>query len=308
MNDIELSGVSKHFDDVLAVQGLSFQVRQGSIFGLLGPNGAGKTTAIRMIANIIAPDSGELTVLGERPSPNLHRRIGYVPEERGLFRGMRILEQIIFFAKLKGIEKAEARKRGMAWLERLGLANWTRALPGQLSKGMGQKIQFIIAVVHDPQLLILDEPFTGLDPISVAQLKEVILELRSKGKTILFSTHQMDQVEQLCEEICLLDRSLKVLGGSLHEVKSRFGRNTVVLDSGGVSDFLGNDLASEVTRYPNHFEIKLNVGVSAQEILRRAMVAGACVNRFEFLEPSLNQIFIDTVRNGNGTNNGHTAA
>lgn len=308
MSHVVLKNVSKKFDDVVAVQDLSFEVKPGSIFGLLGPNGAGKTTTMRMITNIQVPDSGELLISGKSPSSELQRSIGYLPEERGLYRGMTVRDQLIFFAKIKGLSRPHARYWTDKWLARFELAGWGNRTPGELSKGMQQKIQFIAAVVHDPELLILDEPFTGLDPVNVNVLKEVILNRKRRGKTIIFSTHQMEQVEQICDEICLIDHATKVLGGSLREVKQSYGANTVLLAYNGGDGFLTNDLGCEVKQYPNYAEIKLGKGADAQEVLRRAMAAGASVNRFELVEPSLHDIFIETVKGRNGTDNSRNAA
>jgi ABC-2 type transport system ATP-binding protein len=295
MNIIELKSVTKRFDEFIAVRDLSFEVRQGTIFGLLGPNGAGKTTSIRMIVNITAPDEGEVLVMGRRVSPELQQRIGYLPEERGLYKKMTVNDQLIFFAALKGLDSREAARRVDEWLARLDLSDWKGKKPPDLSKGMQQKVQFIVTAIHDPEVLILDEPFSGLDPVSVNTLKEVILDLKRQGKTIIFSTHQMEQVEQMCDDICLINHATKVLGGRLKEVKSRFGRNTVILDYEGPDSFLTGDLVKRHNQFPKYSEILLQDGADAQELLKRAMAAGARVNRFELVEPSLNEIFIESV-------------
>ena len=295
MRVVTLDRVTKRFDQFVAVRDLSFEVGQGTVFGLVGPNGAGKTTTIRMITNILGPDDGQIRVLEQRPSPALQERIGYLPEERGLYKRMKVGDQLLFFASLKGVAKWEARKRIGDWLARLELLEWRDKKASELSKGMQQKVQFIAAVLHEPELLILDEPFSGLDPVSVNLLKGVILDLKAKAKTIIFSTHQMEQVEQLCDDICLIDHATKVLGGSLRDVKRSFGRNTVLLDYEGPDSFLDQELAKRVNRFPNHLEILLQDGADPQEVLRRAMSAGGRVNRFELVEPSLNEIFIECV-------------
>jgi ABC-2 type transport system ATP-binding protein len=305
MDIIELRGVTKRFDEFIAVRDLSFEVRQGTIFGLLGPNGAGKTTSIRMIVNITAPDEGEVLVMGRRVSPELQQRIGYLPEERGLYKKMTVNDQLVFFAALKGIDSREAARRVDEWLARLDLSEWKGKKPPDLSKGMQQKVQFIVTVIHDPDVLILDEPFSGLDPVSVNTLKEVILDLKKQGKTIIFSTHQMEQVEQMCDDICLINHATKVLGGGLKEVKGRFGRNTVILDYEGPDSFLTADLVKRHNQFPNYSEILLQDGADAQEVLKRALAAGARVNRFELVEPSLNEIFIESVT---GKSSGKQAA
>jgi ABC-2 type transport system ATP-binding protein len=295
MNVIELRNVTKRFDEFIAVRDLSFEVRQGTIFGLLGPNGAGKTTSIRMIVNITAPDEGEVLVMGQGVTPELQQRVGYLPEERGLYKKMTVGDQLVFFARLKGLDSREAARRVDEWLERLELSEWKAKKPPDLSKGMQQKVQFIATAIHDPEVLILDEPFSGLDPVSVNLLKNVILDIKARGKSIIFSTHQMEQVEQMCDDICLINHSTKVLGGKLKEVKGRFGRNTVILDYEGDDSFLTPDLVKRHNRFPNYSEILLNEGASAQEVLRRALAAGAVVHRFELVEPSLNEIFIESV-------------
>lgn len=295
MNVIELRNVTKRFDQFVAVKDLSLEVRQGTIFGLLGPNGAGKTTSIRMIVNIFAPDEGDVRVMGQNVSPELQARIGYLPEERGLYKKMKIGDQLVFFANLKGVETAEAAKRVDSWLGRLELSDWKNKKPTDLSKGMQQKIQFIASVIHEPEVMIFDEPFSGLDPVSVNLLKSVILDLKQQGKTIIFSTHQMEQVEQMCDDICLINHGTQVLSGGLKAVKRRFGKNTVILDYEGPDTFLSDDLVKHHNRFPNYSEILLNDGADAQEMLKRALAAGARVHRFELVEPSLNEIFIQSV-------------
>ncbi|HWO02344.1 MAG TPA: ATP-binding cassette domain-containing protein [Blastocatellia bacterium] len=295
MNVIELRNVTKRFNEFVAVRDLSVEVRQGTIFGLLGPNGAGKTTTIRMIVDITAPDEGEVLVMGKHVSPELQPHIGYLPEERGLYKKMKVGDQLVFFANLKGLDSREAAKRIDQWLERLEMSEWKNKKPTDLSKGMQQKIQFIVTVIHDPEILILDEPFSGLDPVSVNLLKSVIIDLKQRGKTIIFSTHQMEQVEQICDDICLINHGTQVLSGQLREVKRRYGKNTVILDYEGADSFLDGDLVKRHNRFPNYSEILLNEGADAQEVLRRALAAGARVNHFELVEPSLNEIFIEVV-------------
>jgi len=298
MNIVEIRNVMKRFDEFVAVNNLSFEVRQGTIFGLLGPNGAGKTTSIRMILDIFAPDGGEILVLGKHVSPEIQQRIGYLPEERGLYKKMKVGEQIVFFANLKGLATNIAQKRTDEWLERMKLSEWKNKNAVELSKGMQQKVQFIATVLHEPELLILDEPFSGLDPVSVDLLKGVILDLKSQGRTIIFSTHQMEQVEQMCDEICLINHGTKVLSGSVREVKRRFGRNTIMMDYEGDDSFISDELIKRHKRLANHSEMVLQDGADEQEVLRRAVAAGVRVNRFEMVEPSLNEIFIESVTGG----------
>jgi ABC-2 type transport system ATP-binding protein len=302
MADVVLKNVSKHFDDFVAVNDLSFEVRPGSIFGLLGPNGAGKTTTMRMIANILAPDSGQLYVLGKPPSIELKREIGYLPEERGLYRQMTVQKQLLFFAKIRGVEQQQARRAVEKWLERLELRQWSRHKAADLSKGMQQKVQFIATVIHDPQVLVLDEPFTGLDPVSASSLKDAILELKAHNRTIVFSTHQMQQVEEVCDEICIINHATKVLGGSLREARQHYGHRVLELEYEGPDGFV-EDLKGVVASSTNLLRIQMDDGNDPHEVLNRAVAAGVRVNRFQVVEPSLNEIFIDVVRGRNEGNN-----
>lgn len=308
MNVIECRNVSKRFDNFIAVDDLSFEVPEGSIFGLLGPNGAGKTTTIRMIVDIFAPDTGEIAVFGDRLTPETRQRIGYLPEERGLYKKMKIGEQLFFFARIRGIEAEEANKRIDTWLRRLDLSQWKDKKADELSKGMQQKAQFIATVLPDPDLLILDEPFSGLDPISVGMLKSVILDLKQRGKTIIFSSHQMEQVEQMCDDICLISHATKILGGRLREIKRQFGRNTILLDFDGPDGFLNQQQFGRVTRRGDHVEIVLENGATSRDVLQSALAAGVSITRFERVEPSLNDIFIESVTRSNGKNTTHHSA
>jgi ABC-2 type transport system ATP-binding protein len=296
LDAIVFKDVTKQFGGLSAVRNLSFEVPQGSIFGLLGPNGAGKTTTIRMIINIIAPDSGEILLLGRQVNSQSQQQIGYLPEERGLYIKRKLGDQLVFFGRLKGLTKKEATRRVDYWLAKFELSEYKKATPSELSKGMRQKAQFIASVLHDPEALILDEPFSGLDPISVSLLKGVILELKQRGRTIIFSTHQMEQVEQICDEVCLINRGTKVLDGALQEIKHRFRRNSALLGYSGTDSFLGNELFRQVNKHPGYIEIALNDPIEAQEVLRQALSAGAVINRFQMVEPTLNEIFIETVR------------
>ena len=291
-----VDNVTKSFGEFTAVSNLSIEVRAGRIFGLLGPNGAGKTTTIRMIVNITAPDSGEIKIFGRKITPELQDRIGYLPEERGLYKKMKIGEQLKFFAELKNVKGKDAEKRVDHWLEKLKLTEWKNKKSMELSKGMQQKIQFITSVLHDPDLLILDEPFSGLDPVNVELLKEIVLELKAAGKTIIFSTHQMEVAERICDDICLINRSRKVLEGSIREVKKGFGRNLVALRIEG-DDAVLNDptLVSKIERHTDEVEVLLAEGASAQTLLNRLIASGATIGKFEMIEPSLNKIFIAKV-------------
>ena len=293
---VRLDHVTKRFGEFTAVGELSLDAHAGRIYGLLGPNGAGKTTSIRMIVNITAPDSGSIELFGRHITAELQDRIGYLPEERGLYRKMRIGEQIRFFAELKNVKGAEVDRRIDSWLARLKLSEWKNKHAIELSKGMQQKVQFITAILHDPDLLILDEPFSGLDPINVELLKEIILELKAAGKTIIFSTHQMEVAEKICDDICLLNRSQKVLDGRLREIKKSFGRNAVALRVEGGNDVLSDaSLVSKLERHSDEIEVLLAPGAGAQELLKRLVTAGAVVTKFEMIEPSLNDIFIQKI-------------
>jgi len=292
-----LDHVSKSFGDFTAVSDLSLQVRPGRVFGLIGPNGAGKTTTIRMIVNITAPDSGRVELFGQTMSTSLQDRIGYLPEERGLYKRMKIGEQLRFFAELKSLRGAEAEKRIDLWLKKLDLFSWKEKRTKELSKGMQQKVQFITAVIHDPDLVILDEPFSGLDPVNVELMRDTILEQKAAGKTIILSTHQMEIAEKLCDDVCMINRSRKVLDGKLREIRRSFSRNAVALQFQG-GDGLLNDpaLVANIRQHGDDTEVLLVPGASPQELLRRLVDAHVAVTKFELVEPSLHDIFIEKVR------------
>jgi len=293
---VQVDQVTKSFGEFTAVNQLSLSVRPGRIYGLLGPNGAGKTTTIRMIVNITAPDSGNIKIFGKQITPELQDRIGYLPEERGLYKKMKVGEQLKFFAELKNINGKEADQRIDKWLARLKLSEWKLKKSMELSKGMQQKIQFITAVLHEPDLIILDEPFSGLDPVNVELLKDVVLELKAAGKTIIFSTHQMEVAEEICDDICLINRSRKVLEGSIRQVRQSFGRNTVALRFEGDESVLSDPaMVTKVERHADEMEVLLAEGADAQILLKRLVAAGAVVGKFEMMEPSLNDIFIAKV-------------
>jgi len=293
---VRLDQVRKSFGEFTAVKDLSLAVRAGRIFGLLGPNGAGKTTTIRMIVNITAPDSGTIELFGQRITPTLQDRIGYLPEERGLYKKMKIGDQLRFFAELKNISGKEVDRRIDSWLARVKLSEWKNKRAMELSKGMQQKIQFIMAVLHEPDLVILDEPFSGLDPVNVELLKDVVLELKRTGKTVIFSTHQMELAEKICDDICLINRSQKILDGSLRQIKKSFGRNAVALRMEGSNGILNDaSLVSSVQTHSDEVEVLLAPGATAQQFLRKLVDSGANVSKFEMIEPSLHDIFIEKV-------------
>ncbi len=300
MNDdlatLRLQNVTKSYGDFTAVDGLSFEVRPGRIFGFLGPNGAGKTTTIRMIVGITAPDSGTIELFGEPMSPHLQDRIGYLPEERGLYRKMKVVDQLRYFAALKNVPSSVADRRIDDWLGRMGLSEWKTKKTADLSKGMQQKIQFISTVLHDPDLLILDEPFSGLDPVNVEFMIEVLSGFRTQDKTIIFSTHMMETAERLCHDIILIDKARKVVGGSLREVKETYGHNLIALRaSGGHAVLADRSLVAKVKERADEKVIELAANVDAQLLLRKLIESGAAITKFEQVEPSLNDIFIDQV-------------
>jgi ABC-2 type transport system ATP-binding protein len=298
MEAISADHVSKRFDSVAAVSGLDLHVQKGAIFGLLGPNGAGKTTTLRMVMHVLVPDSGEVRIFEERASEKTQDRIGYLPEERGLYNRMKVREVLVFLGALKGLSETVAAARAREWLERLNLSAWSEKRVRELSKGMQQKVQFIAAVLHAPLLLILDEPFAGLDPVNAALVKDIMLDLRRNGTTIILSTHRMEQVEMMCDAICLIHRGRSVLAGDLRSIKQSYGKNTVRLEWSGDDSFL--ELPGVIERL-NHFggmvEAKLLPGADAQEILRSAVGRGVRLTRFELVEPPLNDIFIEKVAN-----------
>lgn len=292
-----LNHISKSFGDFTAVSDLSLQVRPGRVFGLIGPNGAGKTTTIRMIVNITVPDSGTVELLGQRMTTALQDRIGYLPEERGLYKKMKVGEQLRFFAELKDIHGKEADARIDKWLAKLQLTDWKDKRTKELSKGMQQKIQFITAVIHDPDLLILDEPFSGLDPVNVEVMKDTILELRNANKTIILSTHQMEIAEKLCDDVCMINRSHKVLDGKLREIRRSFSRNAVALQFEGDDGLLNDpELVASMRRVGDDLEVLLGPGVSPQSLLKRLVDSGVVIRKFELVEPTLHDIFIEKVR------------
>jgi len=292
---VELTGVCKSYGDFVAVDALSFSIEPGGIYGLLGPNGAGKTSTLRMMIGIIVPDSGQISIFGE-PLTRAHMdTFGYLPEERGLYRKMKVLEHLVLLGQLKGLTGAEATRRAQSWCERFELTAWTGKKVEELSKGMQQKVQFIGAILHDPRLIIMDEPFAGLDPANAVALKDVLLELAKNEKTILLSTHRMDQVERLCQSICLINHGRAVLEGDLSQIKARYGRRNVQIKYDGDARFLNEPrLVQSFNDYGNYVEVHLAPGADAQEFLH---LASSCakLSKFELMEPSLEEIFIDVV-------------
>jgi len=293
---LRVEKVTKRFGEFTAVDDLSFNVRAGRVFGFLGPNGAGKTTTIRMIVGITAPDKGSIELFGKRMSPALQDRIGYLPEERGLYKKLKIVDQLKYFAALKNVPAAEADKRIDFWLDRMNLGEWKTKKTTDLSKGMQQKVQFISTILHDPDLLILDEPFSGLDPVNVEFMIDVLSEFKSQEKTIIFSTHLMETAERLCHDILLINKSRMVLSGSLREVKEGFGKNLIALRMTGGDDILQDrSLVANTIKHADEMEVRLAGDADPQSLLKRLIEAGAVISKFEQIEPSLNDIFIEKV-------------
>jgi len=291
---VELTGVTKAYQSKVAVDHLSLSIEAGQMFGLLGPNGAGKTSSIRMMMGITMPDSGRVELFGKPFDRASLDRVGYLPEERGLYKKMIVLDQLVFFGQLHGLSAEEARKRALDWAKRLEIADSLDKKTQELSKGMQQKIQFIATLLHDPGLVVMDEPFSGLDPVNAVLLQDALLELKSQGKAILFSTHRMDQVEKLCDTICLIDHGVAVLSGKMREIKSRYPRDRVVVEFEGNDEFLKSDEIAEATNYSGHAEIRLKPQGDSQKLLHLA-ASMATIYRFELVEPSLEEIFIQTV-------------
>ena len=295
MNALEVENISKSFGDFYAVKNLTFSISEGTIYGLLGPNGAGKTTTIRMVMNIIIPDEGSIKVLDRKMDEEMKERIGYLPEDRGFYPKMKVGELLLFLAELKGMAKLDARKKINSWLARLDLADWKDKKVEELSRGMQQKLQFIATVIHQPELIILDEPFSGLDPVNTKLLKDIMLEMKAEGRTVIFSTHRMEQVEMICDNICLINKAERVLEGDLSQIKKQYGKNTVILDYEGdgyfIKDFPEIDRLDD---YGKFMEIRMKEGIDPQMLLPK-IVGKIRVNRFEVKEPTLNAIFIEKV-------------
>lgn len=299
MKVLEVENISKSFGKLKAVDKVSFSIEEGVVFGLIGPNGAGKTTTIRMIMNIIIPDTGKVSVLGNSNINTATNVIGYLPEERGMYRKMKVKNLLKFLTELKKVSKKEALKAIDFWLDRVDLRDWGDKKIEELSKGMQQKIQFIGTVLHNPKLLILDEPFGGLDPVNQNLIKDILLELKKKGTTIIFSTHVMESAEKLCEEIFMINKSRKVFDGKLTAIKSKLGKRNLVIEYDGDNNFLKSSEIAKYDDYGNSVEIKLKSNADSQKILKQAVSSGTTIRKFEIKEPSLHDIFIDTVGQDN---------
>lgn len=306
MELLRIDNVTKHYTGHTALNDVSFSVPQGCIYGLLGPNGAGKTTLIRIINHITAPDSGTVTFVGHTLTAADIYNIGYLPEERGLYKKMKVGEQAIFFARLKGLSRSEAQRRLKFWFAKLGIEDWWNKKVEELSKGMAQKIQFIITVLHEPKLLIFDEPFSGFDPINADQLKREILELRDKGATIIFSTHNMSSVEEICDHITLINQSQNILTGNVDEIKRRYGKDRFIFTYNGEPQTFGSAIVGKAHIISDHTHdnglidttLQTNPGTSLRQIIADVndVVEIRTINE---AIPSMNEIFIQTVKEFN---------
>jgi ABC-2 type transport system ATP-binding protein len=300
---LELLNVTKRYVGHLAVDALSLSVPSGTIYGILGPNGAGKSTTLRMAMNIIAADSGSITVLGADPSRDrsVLRRVGYLPEERGLYKKMTAIDVIVFFGALRGMQESLARTQGIRWLERMGLADWQRAKVETLSKGMQQKVQFITTAIHSPELLILDEPASGLDPVNQEVLRDTILGARAEGRTVVFSTHNMDQAEQLCEYVCIIAHGRKVLDGALEDIRRRHGGHRFRVEFDSITPAVlalmdgADPVLGRAARIGDGWELELPDRTEVQHALASLAAADVQLAKFEHVRPSLHQIFVENV-------------
>jgi ABC-2 type transport system ATP-binding protein len=290
---VEVSRITKSFADKVVVNDLSFSVSQGEIFGLIGPNGAGKTTTIRMMMDIIKPDSGDVTILEEKLSEATKNKLGYLPEERGLYKKMRVIDSIAYLASLKGVDARSAEEKANEMLSQTGMLPHKMKKIEELSRGMGQVIQFIVSVIHDPELVVLDEPFAGLDPVNVELLKGMLFKLRNQGKALILSTHQMNEIEELCDRILMIDHGRSVLYGNLAEIKSKYRSNSVLLEfEGELGDVQG---VTEKRIHKGYVELVLDGSSTPQQVLEQLVGRGIAINRFEVATPPLNEIFLTVV-------------
>ena len=298
---VVVENVTKRFAGHTAVDSLSLSVSPGIIYGLLGPNGAGKTTTLRMIMDIYEPDAGAVRLFDTVGGGRTHSaRIGYLPEERGLYPRMRVLDVLVFLAEAKGVSRRSARAKALEWLDRLGLADWRLRKVSDLSKGMQQKVQFISTILHDPELVILDEPFSGLDPVNSQVLRDTVVDYRRRGKTVLFSTHIMEHAEKLCDRLCIIARGKKLVDGTLTEMKQAHGGKHVIIafdgsPGGAAPIFADRRLVSRIQDFGQEAELELAPDADPQEILKALVSSGARLARFELASPSLHKIFVDLV-------------
>jgi ABC-2 type transport system ATP-binding protein len=296
MPAVEVKHVVKTYADKVAVNDLSFSVSRNEIFGLIGPNGAGKTTTIRMMMDIIKPDSGEITILGEKLSEAIKYKLGYLPEDRGLYRKLTVIDSIIYLASLKGMDRYTTEKKADALLGQTGMLPAKNKKIEELSRGMGHIIQFIVTIIHDPELIILDEAFSGLDPVNTELLKSMIVDLRNQGKAVILSTHQMNQVEELCDRILMINNGRAVLYGDLKEIKTRYRSHSVIIEAEGELGQVPG--VTEKRDHKGYIELVLDKATVPQQVLERLVSAGITVNRFEIATPSLNEIFLEVAGKG----------
>ena len=295
MSIVELHNIRKVYDTKVAVEGLTLSIEPGTMFGLLGPNGSGKTSSIRMMIGMTMPDSGTVSLFGQPFTREALSRVGYLPEERGLYKKMKVMDQLIFLGRLHGLSEETARARSLAWCERIEITEAIGKKTEELSKGMQQKIQFIAALLHDPELVIMDEPMSGLDPVNAALLQQTLIDLRKEGKAVLFSTHRMDQVEKMCDSIALISRGKLLLSGSIREVKAGYPRNRLQVAFTGDDSFTRHPAVAEAKVEAGVAEITLRDATAAQQILADALSRGTIITRFEVLEPTIEEIFIEKV-------------
>ena len=287
---VEVNHIVKSYADKVAVDDLSFSVAKNEIFGLIGPNGAGKTTTIRMMMDIIKPDSGDVTILGEKLTEASKNRLGYLPEERGLYRKLTVIDSIIYLASLKGMDRHSAEEKADELLNQTGMLPHKGKKIEELSRGMGQIIQFIVTIIHNPELVVLDEPFAGLDPVNTELLKRMLIDLRGKGKTVILSTHQMNEIEELCDRILMINHGRSVLYGNLAEIKLKYRSNSVIIDSeGDLGQIPG---VTEKRAHKGYIELVLDGNTTPKKVLERLVGTGIVINRFEVATPSLNEIFL----------------
>lgn len=298
MYALEVKNLTKTFDKLVAVDNASFEVPEGSIFGLIGRNGAGKTTTIRMMMNIYLPDGGEVVLKGAKVGQEFKNKVGYLPEERGLYKKMKVLETLLYFAEVKGKSGREIQKAAEQYLKRFDLFDRRLSKIEDLSKGNQQKIQFIATILHDPDFIILDEPFSGLDPVNTNLLKDIILEMKQKGKVIIFSTHLMDFAEKMCDYIAMIDHGKIILKGSLNEIKSKFAKRNVSLNYEGDISFLQNNpIIEKIENFGNSTGIRLKESSQTQEFLKMLVEKNVIVKKFDANDISLHEIFLELAGN-----------
>ncbi len=305
---LQAQNVTKRYADKTALNSFDINIPKGSIYGLLGPNGAGKTTFIRIINQITAPDEGQILLNGKPLDKESIAHVGYMPEERGLYKNMKVGEQAMYFAKLKGMSNAEAKKRTQYWFDKLGISSWWNKKLGELSKGMGQKVQFVITVIHEPSLLIFDEPFSGFDPVNAHLIANEILELRDKGTTIIFSTHRMESVEEMCDHVALINLSNKVLDGTIEEVRNQYktGKYRILLDKVNETEltiFKNQNIVENIIQNQTNFsfDLKIDKEISPNHVLGQLANVGE-IHQFNEIIPSMNDIFLEAVHSSNHNN------